>query len=69
MTQRQKVSNRHENFPANSPQLALSSLCMFHGQSYGIHLPAEAAGGVHAASVNQDYPAEQVLDMAMLNPL
>lgn len=40
----------------NSTQLALSSLCLLHGC-------------VHAALVNQDYSAEQRLDMAVSNPL
>lgn len=42
---------------------------MFHGRSCGISLAAEAAGGVHAALVNQDYSAEESLDKAMFNPL
>lgn len=47
----------------------LSSLCMLHGESCRLHLPAKAAGGVHAVLANQDYSAEQRLDMAVSNPL
>lgn len=54
--ERDTVRNRCPNFLANSSQLALSRLCVLHG-------------GVHAALANQDYSAEQCLDMAVSNPL
>lgn len=61
--------NGHRTFPANSTQLTLSSLGVLHNESCGLRLPARAAGGVHAALANQDYSAEQCLDMAVSNPL
>lgn len=68
-TNGETVNKALENFLANSSHLVLSSLCMLHGQSCGLHLPAKAAGGVHAVLVNQDYWAKQRLDMTVSNPL
>lgn len=42
---------------------------MLHGESCELNFPAKAAGGVYAALVNQDYSAEQRLDMVVSNPL